>query len=205
MTDKNYWVEFHKNKKGLNSPWNHPGEKLLNFLFKKYDFPKSGNVLDVGTGTGSKAITLANMGFGVWAFDVTKEAFEEAQRNHREINFFVSDAAAIGEAKEIKDVKFDIIFDLLVTQFISKEEKEKYLAALQNHLKPNSYYILQTFYKGEGVEPSEIPWVNKVSQSREDIEEIYGKYFKIIDLTTKDGGKGTDAFVVMINQSQPKL
>lgn len=197
MTDVNYWSKYYKDKTPDEIPWNNYGDKLLNFLFKKYDLPKKGNVLDVGTGTGKKAIALKEKGYDVWAFDVANEAFSEAAKNNPEIHFFVSDAIELGSSEIIQDINFDIVFDLLVTQFLSEEEKQKYLAQLSDHLKKDSYYTLQTFYKDKGISSSKIPWINKASQSKEDIQSIYGKHFDIIDLTTKNGKKGADVVVVM--------
>lgn len=201
MTNNKYWKNYYKNKSPEEIPWDNPGDKFFNFLFNKYDLPKKGNVLDVGTGTGKKAATLAKKGYKVWAFDTTEEGFSEIKNSNAKVNFFVADAENIGSAEEIKGIKFNIVFDLLTSQFLSIKEKKSYLTGLNPHLSTNSYYILQTFYKGNNVKPSHIPWVNKVVQSKKDIEEIYGKYFNIIDISIKEGKKGTDALIVLNTKS----
>lgn len=200
MTNTKYWSDYYKNKSLDEIPWNHAGDKIINFVFKKYNLPKTGDVLDVGTGTGKKADKLQKMGFEVYAFDVTEKAFLDTKKENLNINFFVTVATELYKADTIKGIKFDIVFDLLVTQFLDKKEKQKYLSQLNSYLKNNTYYILQTFFKGKGNEDSELNWVNNAAQSREEIDEIYGNYFKILDLTTIKGKKGTNALVVMKNK-----
>lgn len=197
MSVREYWENYYKGKREDDIPWKHNGQKLFDFLFKKYDLPKSGNVLDVGTGLGRKAAYLANNSYDVWVFDVTQEPFAKTQIKHPEVTFFVSSATELDKAKEIKNIKFDLVLDLLVSQFMSLEEKQDYLEQLNSHLNNNSYYVLQTFYKGENIPESKLPWVNNVSQSKSDIEKIYGEYFEIIGLTNMQRPKGAVANVVL--------
>lgn len=58
MTMAKYWMSYYNQNSSDQIPWNHYGDKLFDFLFENYDLPEKGNILDVGTGTGKKAVSL---------------------------------------------------------------------------------------------------------------------------------------------------
>jgi len=191
----NYWDNYYKKNSPQTVPWTGVHEVFFDKVWEKYDLPKSGSILDVGCGRGDKAFYFANKGYYVWAFDIAKSAVKEAEKASINKNpvFFVRDATKIGDASEIKDVRFDIVLDLVTSQFLDKESKTKYLKGLKKYLKTNqTYYLLTTFIKKDGDDPMDgyAEWVKKIAQSPKDLEEIYMKYFEIIGQMERETPKG---------------
>ncbi|MCF7561697.1 peptide chain release factor N(5)-glutamine methyltransferase [Sabulilitoribacter multivorans] len=109
-------------------------EELVEWILKHVDKNSSNNILDMGTGSGCIAITLAKHlpNAKVYALDVSKEALEVAKENARlntvNVEFIEADilnSEAIN--LEFQDLKFDII----VSNPPYVREKEK------NLMKPN--------------------------------------------------------------------
>ncbi|MBV7441748.1 peptide chain release factor N(5)-glutamine methyltransferase [Weeksellaceae bacterium TAE3-ERU29] len=103
-------------------------EELIEWVIEDYKLEKtdfSGNIIDIGTGSGAIAIALKKNfpNTKVYALDISKEALEVAKRN-----------AAINQVK-IEFIQFDILqndysdlpkFDLIVSNppYIPEKEKE---------------------------------------------------------------------------------
>lgn len=92
-------------------------------LSSKLDISKGKRILDVGCGSGFLSAILANMGFEVYAVDMSErmiaEAKEFANSNGLEINFAVMDA----ERLEFADESFDYVISRNVTWNLPDPEK----------------------------------------------------------------------------------
>lgn len=200
QNNSNYWDNYYKNNDVTNTPWSGNASVFFENIWSKFSLPKTGNLLDVGCGRGEKTRQLASMGLKVYGFDVSQTAIAEAINASKETvdapTFFASDAADIGNAPEIKDVSFDVIVDLVATQFLSKEEKLKYLEGLKSHVKTGAKYLLNTFIKDCDEDKMEeyTPWVREIAQSPQMIEETYLVYFdqkELLSKVTPQGKVGT--------------
>ncbi|MGB5418516.1 peptide chain release factor N(5)-glutamine methyltransferase [Algibacter sp.] len=87
-------------------------EELVNWVLKKTDKEKTVSIIDLGTGSGCIAISLAKNlpNAKIFALDISEKALEVAKQNAKlnnvNIEFIEAD---ILETKSIQDLKFDII------------------------------------------------------------------------------------------------
>ena len=119
-----------------------------------YDFiatHPAGNALDIGCGTGTNVITLANAGWLVTGFDFSPGAVRIAKRKVRnaKINarIFTDDATRM---KNVND-KFHLALDLGC--FHGIENKADYLTQLTRVLAPGGFWLLYGFFKSASAQP----------------------------------------------------
>jgi SAM-dependent methyltransferase len=108
-----------------------------------------GHALDLGCGTGTNAITLAQRGFEVTAIDISRRAIALAKRKARSaerldrIHFERGDATlmrrwALGHS-------IDFAYDIGCFHNLKPEARQRYVAALTAVLKPGASYMLYAF------------------------------------------------------------
>ncbi|MCK5310795.1 MAG: methyltransferase domain-containing protein [Desulfobacteraceae bacterium] len=108
MHDKEY---FEKRYKTNDKPWDNdrPDSNLINLFNKKRITGKK--VLDVGCGTGSNCIWLAQNGFKVTGTDFSKTAIKMAKENAKKNNVNVTFIENDFLKNKIKGYPFDFIYD----------------------------------------------------------------------------------------------
>jgi cyclopropane fatty-acyl-phospholipid synthase-like methyltransferase len=108
-----------------------------------------GRALDLGCGTGTNAITLAQRGFEVTAIDVSRRAISLAKRKARSaqltdrIRFERGDVTllrrwALGHS-------IDFAYDIGCFHNLDAEARRRYVAALTAVLQPGAFYMLYAF------------------------------------------------------------
>jgi len=108
-----------------------------------------GRALDLGCGTGTNAIALAQRGFEVTAIDISRRAIGLAKRKARSaerldrIRFERGDVTllrrwALGHS-------IDFAYDIGCFHNLDAEARQRYVAALTAVLKPGSFYMLYAF------------------------------------------------------------
>ena len=144
---------------------------------------KPGSALDLGCGTGAKSIYLTKRGFEVTGVDISETAIkfakESAQKAKVEVEFVVADATDLGF---LKDEKFDFVLDWANLHGIPKSKRKKYIREVAKHTRKSGKLLLRCFSKwGVGKEsvPREMGRIYLFS--KEDIENLFGSYFKIIE------------------------
>lgn len=113
-----------------------------------YDFIAShpaGRALDIGCGTGTNVITLANEGWQVTGFDFASRAIQIAKRKLKrsgiQADVFTDDAT---QMKKVKG-QFDLTLDMGC--FHGIENKADYLTQLTRVLAPNGFWLMYGFFK----------------------------------------------------------
>jgi 2-polyprenyl-3-methyl-5-hydroxy-6-metoxy-1,4-benzoquinol methylase len=103
-----------------------------------------GQILDLGTGPGTQAISLAQRGFTVTATDISSAAIVKAKQRsleqHCQIDFIQDDILNTKLGKT-----FNIIFDRGCFNVMHAEQRESYLQTTYRLLKPNGYLLLKCF------------------------------------------------------------
>lgn len=122
-------------------PWQRKKTNLSGWLEKAEVF--SGDVLDLGCGTGEIAIWLAKNNFFVEAIDLSREAIKIANNyDAPNVSFSVWNLEELSKYP-FKKKKYDLVVDSKTLRFI--QDKEAYFSIIAPKLK--GVFIVQTFLK----------------------------------------------------------
>jgi len=132
--------------------------ELLEFIKNN----KPGRALDLGCGTGTNVITLANAGWKVVGVDFAPRAIKLAKQKIKQAG--VHAELVIGDVTNLREISghFDLALDLGCFHGISREGREKYLDQLDRLLAANGFWLLYAFLapgtprSGHGLDEAEI-------------------------------------------------
>ena len=144
---------------------------------------KPGSVLDLGCGTGVKSIYLAKKRFKVTGVDISERAIKLAKENaHKakvKVRFIIADAT---DLSFLKNKKFNFILDWANLHGIPKSKRKKYIQEIVKHTKKGGKLLLRCFSKREVRKESASRKMGRIYLfSKEDIEKLFAKYFKILE------------------------
>lgn len=183
------WEQLYKEQPVETMPWYYPD---LDFDFKRtlagYGIG-SGFVLDLGTGPGTQAMALANMGFKVAAIDISKTAVKKAAKKARSLGLTI-DFRQDDIIDSKLDGKFDIIFDRGCFHTVSPRNRQKYVKNVFRLLKPNGLLLLKCFSYKEKDDEGPYRFTPK------SIEKCFKSYFSIVSVT--------DSYFEGLRQPLPK-
>lgn len=132
--------------------------ELLEFL----DSHPPGRALDLGCGTGTNVITLAQHGWKVTGVDFAWKAIGTARRKAQRANADVD--LRVGDVTRLEGVSgpFDLILDMGCFHNLDAPGRQAYLANIERLLAPDGTFLLYTFMlapddeSGHGVSPPEL-------------------------------------------------
>jgi cyclopropane fatty-acyl-phospholipid synthase-like methyltransferase len=105
----------------------------------------TGQLLDVGCGTGEHALLAASRGAKATGVDISPTAIEQARAKAAErgldVQFQVEDALDLRQL----DLSFDVIIDSGVFHVFSDEDRPRYVASLAAALRPGGTLFLMCF------------------------------------------------------------
>ena len=105
----------------------------------------TGQVLDVGCGTGEQSLLAASHGARATGVDLSPAAIAQAQakavQRGLDVQFEVADALDLGQL----DPNFDVIIDSGVFHVFSDEDRPRYVASLAAVLRPGGTLYLMCF------------------------------------------------------------
>lgn len=158
-----------------------------------YDFEQAlidlgitkGDVLDLGTGPGTQAIALAEMGFNVTATDISQSAIDKAKAA-----LSITVAGHLHETKEIKvdfrvdDIvdtdligKYDVILDRGCFHVLPPGSRHEYVRAVYDLLREGGYLLLKCFsHEQEGTE-------GPYRFSPQEIEGNFAEWLNVLSIT----------------------
>jgi len=104
-----------------------------------------GRALDIGCGTGTNVIALAQAGWQVTGVDFASRAIKMAKQKIKANN--IQAELSVNDATKLQGINntFDLILDIGCFHSISKDGQEKYLNQLDHILAPNGFWLLYTF------------------------------------------------------------
>ncbi|MCG8420176.1 MAG: class I SAM-dependent methyltransferase [Proteobacteria bacterium] len=143
-----------------DTPWDsgRPSRELERVLDEFSITPQSvaGRAIDIGCGTGSDAIYLAERGFDVTGVDLAPKAIEKAQVNAEnagvEASFRVADLLDYPNAEP-----FALVFDRGAYHCLRRVDLDAFLRTLQRITRPNSWYIALTGNANDPWDPPDGP------------------------------------------------
>lgn len=135
-----------------NTPWDSgmPSDHLIRILADYELSPQKvagGRVLEIGCGTGTNAIYLAEQGFQVKAVDVAPLAIDQANEKAKaagvDVDFGVVDLLAADAAEKLTGGEpFSFIFDRGVYHCLRRENLDEFLTTMKGLAAPGAIYAL---------------------------------------------------------------
>ena len=185
------WDKYYIDNENKAMPWY--SKSLDNDIKTELEKRKisGGTFLDLGTGPGTQAFALSEMGFEVTGVDISERAIEKAKLLNTKVNYI---------RDNILDAKlsstFDYIMDRGCFHVFKPEQRELFVKNVFRLLNSGGLYFLKCFsHKQEGERgPQRI--------SPDDVHNSFGKMFHIISIEDSvfDGEKSSmpkALFVVM--------
>jgi 2-polyprenyl-3-methyl-5-hydroxy-6-metoxy-1,4-benzoquinol methylase len=110
-----------------------------------------GKALDLGCGTGTNAITLAQHGWYVTGIDFAGRAIQTARQKAKEAGLTLD--LRVGNVSQPKNVQgsFDLILDIGCFHSLSTEERGSYIRNLKHLLAEDGTFLSYVFFR----DPSE--------------------------------------------------
>lgn len=132
------WNERYATK---NTPWDSgvPSKELQRILSEGWFGPSP--MLEIGCGTGTNAVWLAQQGFQVTACDLAPLAIEHAQRKAEQagvpVRFLVADVLQLPDLGG----PFPFVFDRGVYHHLRTVDLRRFQEALTKYTRPGSFYL----------------------------------------------------------------
>ena len=122
--------------------------ELLDFI-KNHE---PGRAIDIGCGTGTNVITLANAGWKVIGVDFAPRAIKLARQ--KVANAGVQADLLVRDATYLRGINgpFDLAFDLGCFHSIPQDGKQRYLEQLDRVLTPRGFWLLYAFLKPDATQ-----------------------------------------------------
>ena len=127
-----------------DTPWDsgRPSDELKRIL--REGWVRSCRTLELGCGTGSNAVFLAQQGFEVTAVDTVAQAIEQAKAKAAQagvdIQFLQSDAFGLPDLGPA----FAFVFDRGLYHILRNNDLERFVEALRRVTEPGSVYLTLT-------------------------------------------------------------
>lgn len=185
MNDSERWDVFYK-KAVDKTVWGGERADFFDEIRAKYHLT-GGLLLDVGCGLGDKSLYFARYGYETIGIDISQQAINEATKRaltaKARSQFLVGDFRKIRAMPEISGKIFDVVLDILSSQFLPDQDRKEFAREISMLVKPNGYYFLETF--GRKDEQDQLPdaeeWIKNIAISPEKTIEYYGDYFDILE------------------------
>ncbi|NOZ06229.1 MAG: class I SAM-dependent methyltransferase [Chloroflexi bacterium] len=133
-----------------------------------------GRALDLGCGTGTNAIYLAQHGFQVVGIDFVPRAIEQARQKAAQAGVDV--AFHVGDVSDISflgDVQFDLVLDIGCFHSITESSRPAYARGLGEHTRPGARYLLYAF------QPRRFFLRQRMGLTRDEVETLFERWFQI--------------------------
>ena len=155
----------------------------------------AGPVLDCGCGTGGAAVFFAARGLEVTGIDFIEEAVRRARAKAGErglsVEFLLKDAMTLADW----DRRFASVIDSGLFHVLAGEERRRYVAGLENVLKPGGRLFLFCFSDEE-------PGAPNGGVSRKDLNEAFSRCWEI-ELVETVRGEVNPAFTDSFSKGGP--
>ncbi len=172
---KKEWFEDWFSSKEYLDVYNHrdikDAEKIIDLILANIKLNKNSKILDVACGNGRHSILLAEKGFNVTAFDLSKTLLnigkKKAEQLNLNINFINADIR-----KFYINTQFDLVINLFTSfgYFDSDEENFRFIKNAFSMLNENGKYVLD-FLNKNFVKKNLIPHSEKIVNDKIIVED----------------------------------
>lgn len=141
-----HWQSLYEATDVASMPWYFPGlDPDLKAALVQFNLTQ-GRFLDIGTGPGTQAIALAELGFEVTATDLSLAAIEKAQHaeTSAKVTFLQDDIL-----NSSLTGPFEAVFDRGCFHVLSPETRSDYVKTVANLVAPGGFLFLKTFSHDE--------------------------------------------------------
>jgi 2-polyprenyl-3-methyl-5-hydroxy-6-metoxy-1,4-benzoquinol methylase len=117
-----------------------------------YDFISAntpGRALDLGCGTGTNVITLAQSGWKVTGIDYVRKAIREAKHKARQAGVTADLIAGDVTRLDHLDGLYDLVLDIGCYHSLNLIQRNRYIQHIQRLLRPGCAYLLYAFINTE--------------------------------------------------------
>lgn len=192
VVKKNVWEKIYEGIPLKKIPWRSAPATWFYRLVDNETI-QAGKALELGCGTGEKAVFLAKRGFKVAAVDISQTAIKYARKFARKegvkIDFYAKDAT---DLSFLKNRKFNFVLDFANLHGIVRGKQQIYAREIVKHIKAGGLFFLRCFSrrtpnrnKDYFIDPVVGDW--KVWYfSEKDIVELFDGSFKILKRHKED-------------------
>jgi len=160
----------------------------------------SGRAIDLGCGTGTNVIYLAQHGFDAVGVDIAPRAIAKAQRK--------AEAAGVHPRFLVADVTdlppdlglFDLALDVGCFHSLKEEGQRAYVRSLARVLRPEGVYLLWTFRRDPARPPARF---GPRGVTPEEVRSAFEPLFAIEEVKTGEGWRPTALYVMKRSESFP--
>jgi ubiquinone/menaquinone biosynthesis C-methylase UbiE len=147
--------------------------ELIDYL----EHAEPGRALDLGCGTGTNVITMAEYGWEAVGIDFSSGAINRARQKSKQravdVHFIRGDVLQLKGV----DGKFDLILDLGCFHTLSPQAQRQYIINLKRFLRTGGTYLLYAHLERIGV-------ANPFLSSKEEITQIFEGCCECVDIQT---------------------
>ncbi len=152
-----------------------------------------GRALDLGCGTGTNAIYLAQHGLSVVGIDFSPKAIatarDKAQRAGVTVDLHVADVTRLDFLRE----PFDFVLDLGCFHAIDPAERGRYAENLARLTRPGSVFMLYAFSPRPPDQPGPLIQIRNVGATPEQVQQTFASHFALtrIERGADRGGRAS--------------
>ncbi|EYF04638.1 SAM-dependent methyltransferase [Chondromyces apiculatus] len=166
------WESLYRDGAVTEMPWYHPElDGDLESALKRLGIT-SGKALDLGTGPGTQALSLAERGFEVTGSDLSTSAVDKAEALARERGLsvrFVQDDILNSQIEG----PFEVIFDRGCFHVLPPERRGEYVRVVHGLTAPGGHFFLKCFSTRQ---PGDLgPYQFDAAQ----IQSLFGNHFEV--------------------------
>lgn len=131
-----------------------------------------GKFLDLGTGPGTQAIQLSNLGFDVTGSDLSENAIKKAKNLSEKVNFVTDDFLN----SKLLENEYDFILDRGCFHVFDIEQRQNYVDQIKRILRKNGILFLKCMSDKEKDLPED-KGPHKLSQS--ELKQVFSNDFEV--------------------------
>ncbi len=166
------WDTYYRENNVKEMPWYESNlDPDLNNEIKSRNLSR-GKFLDLGTGPGTQAIQLSNLGFDVTGSDLSETAITKAKSLSDKVNFVIDDFLN----SKLNENEFDFIFDRGCFHVFDIEQRPNYIVQIKRILGNNGILFLKCM----SIEEKDLPedkGPHKLSKS--ELKDLFSNEFDV--------------------------